>query len=469
MLKNLDRSVAGILQERPVKILQFGGGNFLRGFADWAVDVLNEKTEFNGAIDIITSVTPGTAEQINDQQGLYHLIQQGIKNGKPFSETRLITAINRAINPANDLTAFLESAKNPHLRFIISNTTESGIMFDAADVSITSLPKSFPGKLTKLLYHRFIHFNGAADKSLIVFPCELIDNNGDTLRKIVLRYARHWELPEEFQKWIDLNIFCNTLVDRIVPGFPKETIQHLQQITGFDDKLAVTAEPFYFWAIEAPDHVRLEFPTAKAELLNIIFTKDITPYRLRKVRILNGAHTAMMAVAYLRGIRTVKDAMDDPFVGKFVQDTIDSEIMPTLTLPANELQEFSNAVADRFRNPFIKHLLISISLNSISKFRVRVLPTITAYLRLRNRLPDNLVYSLAALICFYRGTWKNETIPLNDSTDAITIVRDAWNESTIEKTVSRILADKSLWEADLTEIPGLVDAVKINIDLIQKE
>jgi tagaturonate reductase len=468
MLKKLNRTAAGILQNRPVKVLQFGGGNFLRGFADWVIDVLNEKTDFNGAIDVITSVTPGTAEQINAQEGLYHLIQQGNKKGKPFSETRLITSINRAINPAKDFDTFLSTAFNPSLRFIISNTTEAGIAFDENDTKTDSLPKSFPGKLALLLYHRFMHFQGALDKSVVVIPCELIEQNGNTLKKIVLRYVTHWNLPDAFAEWIEKNIFCNTLVDRIVPGFPKEMVDHLQGSTGFTDTLAVAAEPFYFWAIEAPENVQQEFPTIRAGLDGVVFVPDITPYRLRKVRILNGAHTALMAVAYLRGIRTVKEAMDDAFVEKFIRDTVEKEIIPTLTLPENELKDFSNAVSDRFRNPFIKHQLLSISLNSISKFKVRVLPTIFEYIKVKKALPENLVTALAALICFYKGHWKGETIPLTDSPDVISIIQSAWKEETIEKTVSKILSNVTLWERDLTEIEGLDEATKLNIERLSR-
>jgi tagaturonate reductase len=463
MLKKLNRAVTGFQQNRPVKVLQFGGGNFLRGFADWVIDVLNERTDYNGAIDIVTSVTPGTAEQINQQDGLYHLVQQGYQNGRMVSDVRCITAVNRAINPAQDFEAFVKTALNPDLRFILSNTTESGIVFDKADASVLSLPNSFPGKLTLLLYRRFLHFNGAVDKTLIIIPCELIDDNGDQLQKIVLQYVSHWNLSAEFSVWVNRNIFCNTLVDRIVPGFPKETIDKIQEETGFEDHITVAAEPFYFWAIEAPAEVQREFPTQLAGLNNVVFADDISPYRIRKVSILNGAHTAMMPVAYLRGIRTVKQAMDDPSMEKFVRDILAEEIVLTLPLPKQEVAAFANAVLDRFRNPFIKHLLISISLNSIAKFKVRIIPTIIEYVRLKHALPDKLMISFAAMICFYRGRWKNEVIPLNDSPDVISFMHEAWKENTIEKTVHRILSNISFWEQDLTKIEGLSKAVTSNI------
>lgn len=464
MLKKLNRQTAGIPQTRPVKVLQFGGGNFLRGFADWVIDVLNEKTTFNGAIDIVTSVTPGTAEQINEQNGLYHLIQQGTQNGKRFSETRLITSVNRAINPLQQFEEFLKCAENPDLRFIISNTTETGIAFDESDISHQALPNSFPGKLTLLLYHRFQFFSGSIDKTTIIIPCELIEKNGEELKKIILRYASYWNLTDDFIAWIDKNTFCNTLVDRIVPGFPKETIDQFHSTTGYDDKLVVAAEPFYFWAIECTENIRQEFPAHQAALYDVVFANDITPYRIRKVRILNGTHTAFMPLAYLRGLRTVKEAMDDPYMEQFILDTIKKEIVPTLALPEPELSNFASAVADRFRNPFIKHQLISISLNSISKFRIRVVPTIIEYIKKNNTTPPNLMLSLAALICFYKGKWQGEALSLNDTPEVISIIQDAWKEKELSKTVSIILSNPALWGIDLTTLNGVTEAVHKNAE-----
>lgn len=463
MLKKLNRQVAGIPQTRPVKVLQFGGGNFLRGFADWIIDVLNEKTTFNGAIDIVTSVTPGTAEQINEQNGLYHLLQQGTKNGQHFSETRLITSVNQAINPARHFNDFLQCAENPDLRFIISNTTEAGIAFDTNDKHYETLPNSFPGKLTLLLYHRFKFFSGSPDKTLIIIPCELIEKNGEELKKIIRQYAAYWKLPEDFATWLDKNIFCNTLVDRIVPGFPKETINEFHAATGYDDQLVVAAEPFYFWAIECEADIRKEFPTHHASLHDVVFAKDITPYRVRKVRILNGTHTAFMPLAYLRGLCTVKEAMDDPFMENFILNTIKEEIVPTLALPEPELSNFASAVADRFRNPFIKHQLISISLNSISKFKIRVLPTIIEYIRKKNTVPPNLMLSFAALICFYRGNWQGHAIPLTDTPEVIARIQDAWKDTDSTKAVFKILADSGLWGTDLTTLPGVTETVAKNV------
>lgn len=465
MIQPLNRTTANKPQQRPVKVLQFGSGNFLRGFADWAVDILNEKTGFNGVIDIVQSVS--TDNHINEQQGLYHLVLQGKLNGKPYREIRLITSINQALNASQNFSAFLKAAENPTLRFIFSNTTESGISFQEKDSTVTTLAQSFPGKLTQLLYHRFVQFNGAADKAFIVIPCELIENNGAVLKNIVHQYADHWNLSQAFHQWIDQNTFCNTLVDRIVPGFPKDTIHTMEQETGYHDKLVVAAEPFYFWAIEAPDFVQQEFPAHRAGLQHVVFTKDLTPYRQRKVRILNGAHTALMPVAYLRGLRTVKEAMDDTYTSSFIKDTIAHEIIPTLALPKTELEQFARDVEDRFSNPYIRHELTSISLNAVSKFKVRILPTLLEYVRIKKSLPGNIIKAFAALLCFYKGTYKDEVIPLNDSPEIIQRIQRAWQLNVLDETVTAILSDKTLWGEDLTQVNGLSHAIIQEIYRIQ--
>jgi tagaturonate reductase len=457
MLKHLDRQTTGIPQTKPVKVLQFGGGNFLRGFADWAIDVMNEKVNFKGAIDIVQSISADTT--INAQDGLYHVVLRGIENGAQVSTTRLITAVNSSFSAADNYQAFLRAAENIHLEFVISNTTESGIVFDPKDSDPFSLPASFPGKVTTLLYHRFTHFNGAEDKGLTFIPCELIERNGEALRDIILQYCSHWNLPGNFKNWIQQsNTFCNTLVDRIVPGFPKDTAPELQQQTGYSDPLMVMAEPFHLWVIEAPDHVRHAFPGDKAGL-EIKFTDNLTPYRTRKVRILNGAHTAMVPVAYLFGLRTVRDSIDDPLVGDFVRRAIEEEIIPTLDLSKEELFQFAAAVVERFRNPFIRHELASIALNSISKFNVRVLPSILQYFELKKQLPKRLVFSFAALIRFYKGEWKNEKLPVKDSAGVMEAFANGWKSASIEQVARNILSNTALWNTDLTKVPGLIELV----------
>ncbi len=457
MLKQLNRSTYNAI-DRPVKVLQFGEGNFLRAFTDWVIDILNEKTDFNGNIQIIQPIAQGMTNQVNEQAGLYHVILNGIENGKPTRTIRLIDSVVGALNPYLDYDAFLKTAENEDLEFVISNTTEAGIVFEESD-QLTSLPNSFPGKLTALLHHRFKHFTGDPTKALIIIPCELIDKNGSKLKETIVHYANHWNLSDEFKNWIEVHTtFCNTLVDRIVPGFPKDTIAEIQQELGYADNLVVTAEPFHLWVIEGSEYVAKKFPTAKAGL-DVKFVTDQTPYRTRKVRILNGAHTAMVPVAYLQGLRTVKESVENESLNTFLTQTIFEEIIPTLDLPKNELKEFANSVLERFANPYIRHELLSISLNSISKFKVRVLPSLLGYIQVRGKLPNNLVKSLAALILFYKGEYNGETIPLSDTEEVLDFMKDAWKDNNKETAVKKILSNKKFWDQDLTKIDGFEKAV----------
>ncbi len=459
MKQKLNHSNAGVNVQRPVKVLQFGEGNFLRAFTDWIIDVMNEKVAFNGAIEIIQPINFGIANLINNQEGLYHVLLNGLQGGSEVKESRLITSVSHAQNPYENYTAYLKSAENPDLQFIISNTTEAGIAFDANDTTPETLSSSFPGKLTALLYHRYTHFNGAAEKGLILLPCELIEKNGEALRTTILQYAAHWNLPEGFVTWIkENNTFCNTLVDRIVPGFPKDTILQIQEELGFEDSLVVTAEPFHLWVIEGPAAVREAFPADKAGL-QVKFVEDMTPYRTRKVRILNGAHTALVPVAYLHGLRTVRDSVENTYTGTFLKKTIFEEIIPTLDLSAEELQQFASDVIERFQNPSIRHELISIALNSVSKYKVRVLPSVLEYITRTGKLPVNLLHSLAALIVFYKGTWRGEQIALNDSQDVLSFMATAWAGNEPTKAAKAILSNVQFWDTDLTKVNGLEENV----------
>jgi tagaturonate reductase len=468
-LKKLNRKTAGPQgMQRPVKVLQFGGGNFLRAFADWMIDIANDKTDFNGSVEIVLSIRQGAADVINAQDGLYHVVTNGIAQGKTISDIRLIRSVAGAFNPANDFPRFLRAAENPDLQIIISNTTEAGIAFYADDTQPNSLPESFPGKLTALLYHRFIHFNGAADKGLVILPCELIEKNGATLHQIVLRFADHWSLPQEFKNWIIAsNTFCNTLVDRIVPGYPKDKIQNIQQATGYEDDLVVTAEPFYLWAIEGDDSVSKKFPLDQAGL-QVKFVSDLAPFRTRKVRILNGGHTTLVPVAYLAGLRTVRESAEDKVVGAFLRQAIYDEIIPTLHGEAGELRQFAEDVLDRFSNPFIRHELASIALNSISKFSVRVLPSLLAYIDTHQQLPRRLTFSLAALIRFYKGTWQGQPLPVHDSTPVTAFFADAWKNTDINIVAARALAHQEFWGKDLTQYAGLTQQVVHDLNHLEQ-
>lgn len=466
MFKKLNRHTAQEPVTHPVRILQFGKGNFLRGFIDWMVDIANEKQNFNTAIQIVQVNAQSTDNRFAEQDGLYHVVLNGIQGAKPFTETRLITCVAGVVNPFENYETYLRTGENPDLEFIISNTTEAGIEFRESDQNAHALPESFPGKLTALLYRRYQFFRGDPAKALTILPCELIENNGAVLRETIIKYIEHWNLGDGFRKWItDHTGFCNTLVDRIITGYPKDNIDAIWKATGFEDKLVVAGEPFHLWVIEpvAPGASatrlaeRLPFKQAG---LQVKFVDDLTPYRSGKVRILNGSHTAMVPVGYLRGLRTVRAVIDDSFTGDFVRKMIWEEILPTLDLPREESEKFATDTIERFQNPFIRHELMSIALNSVSKFQVRVLPSIMACIAQTGTLPKRLLYAFAALIIFYRGEWRGEAVPLNDTPEVIAFFRKAWENPEVSAVVNMVLGNSALWKADLTKIEGLAREVE---------
>ncbi len=465
-MKLLNRANANISQERPIKILQFGTGNFLRGFVDWAVDLLNQKSAFNGDIQIVQPHGKSPATALNEQEGLYHVITRGFKDGQVVEEERLITSVRSAINPYLEYEKFLALADNPDLRLMVSNTTEAGIYFDAQDRERESVPASFPGKLTALLYRRFSVFQGDPTKGLIHLPCELIEQNGQKLKETILQYADLWSLGQQFKNWVHQhNTFCNTLVDRIVPGFPQERTQEIENKIGFEDQQMVMAEPFHLWIIEGPQSLEQEFPIGQTGL-DIFYAADLTPYRTRKVRILNGAHTAMVPLAYLRGLRTVREAVEDPFIGDFLKQTIYDEIIPTLDLPQEELEKFAQDVVERFKNPYIKHQLKDIALNSVSKFQVRVLPSLLEYHRRKNELPEGLVLSFAALIVFYRGRYGNEALPVRDTPEVVDFFKEVWKDENSGPIATKVLAQTAFWKQNLNNIEGLSDLLAEKISIL---
>lgn len=468
MKKPLNRTTAETGAAPAVKILQFGEGNFLRAFVDWMIDILNEKTAFNGSVNIIQPISSGMVDVLEQQDGLYHVLLEGIKNGEAHSEMRLITSVKGGLNPYEDSDGYLKLAESPDLEVIFSNTTEAGIAFDDSDTSADELPSSFPGKLTALLYHRFKHFEGDPGKAPVIVPCELIDRNGDKLKQYILQYAELWDAEATFQRWINEHcIFCNTLVDRIVPGYPGEKADGIKQEIGFDDQLLTSGEYFHLWIIEGPETIQDKLPFEEAGL-NVRFVDDLSSYRTRKVRILNGLHTSMVPVGYLNGNRTVKEAIDDDIVGPYLQKELFDEIIPTLDLSEEELTDFANDILDRFRNPFIKHELSAIALNSVSKYKVRVLPSLLKYYDINDRLPDQLVFALAALICFYKGEWNGEPTPLNDSEKVISFIQQAWEADSIEQTVQTILSNETFWDQNLDAIPGLTKKTAGYVNHIQK-
>jgi len=434
------------------RILQFGEGNFLRAFADWMIHEMNQKADFDAGVIVIQPIDKGLVNVLNDQDGLYTLYLNGIKDGKAQSKHQLIDCIQKGIDPYLDYNAYLNEASNPDLRFVISNTTEAGISHKPDDQLDDRPPSSFPAKLTVWLLERYKRFRGAGDKGLVFIPCELIDRNGDNLKRIVLQYAQEWKLEQGFIDWINKhNTFCNTLVDRIVPGYPTTKVDAIAQELGYLDQLLVEGEMFHLWVIEGPDSVKREFPSEIAGL-NVIFTEDMQPYRTRKVRILNGAHTSLVPVGYLYGIDKVRESVEDKTVGRFLEEAIFREICPTMEMPQEELHAFANDVLDRFRNPYLEHALVSISLNSVSKYRTRVLPSVLAYIEGGQGSPKRLLFSLAALLAFYKGDRNGEPIPLNDDQDVLDFFKMQWNTNgqDLPALVKASLSNKSFWGMDLT-------------------
>ena len=421
------------------KIIQFGEGGFLRGFVDWMVEILNEEADFGASVVVVQPIKNGMCKVLTEQNCNYTHIMRGLQNGTPTTEEKHITAISRCVEPYEDFSEYLKLAENKNFRFIVSNTTESGIAFCGDDRPENAPDITFPAKVTLLLKRRF----ELGLKGFIFLPCELIDKNGETLKKCIIDYAKLWNFGDDFIEFVEKeNIFCNTLVDRIVTGYPKDEDLFLKAT----DNMLNTSELFHLWVIEGPKEIGSELPFYKTNL-NVIFTDNLDMYRTRKVRILNGAHTSMIPYAMLKGIETVKDCMDNQEMYSFVSGCVFEEIIPTLDMPIKDLTDYANDVFERFKNPFIKHLCASISLNSISKFKVRVLPSLLEYIKRFNKTPERLTFSLAKLIEFYKkGT------PTDDK---------AFVDFIKEHSVKDILSKEDFWGEDIS---FLADEVEKNVN-----
>lgn len=406
------------------RVIQFGEGGFLRGFADWMIQKINETTDFDGKVVVVQPIEKGMCDLLTAQDCMYTHLCRGVEG----VDMQRIDVISRCIKPYEDFDDYLALAENPDFRFIISNTTEAGIVFVETDRFTDRPAGSFPGKLTQLLKKRFdLGLNG-----FVFLPCELIDKNGESLKECVLQYADLWNLGQDFKDWlVEENVFCNTLVDRINTGYPRD--ENID--VGFDDKLVNTSEYFHLWVIEGYAELFQEIPFDKCGL-NVIVTDSLQMYRTRKVRILNGAHTSLVPYALLSGFDTVKSCIDDEKMLAYLKKCIFEEIIPTLDLPREELISYANDVITRFSNPYIRHMLSSIALNSVSKFKVRVLPSILEYIMRFNRMPETLLFSFAKLIDFYR------TDMTNDDPAIEAFMKQA--------TVGQILAREDLWGQDLT-------------------
>lgn len=416
-------------------VLQFGEGGFLRGFVDYFFHKLQEKGLYDGKIVIVQPIEKGMCQMLADQDCKYNLFLRGIDRGEVVNEHTLVTSISRALNPYTQYEEYMALAENPDLRVIVSNTTEAGIEYLGTEKLTDTPPKSYPAKLTQFLYKRF----QAGLKGFILLPCELIDNNADNLKKCILQYADLWELGDAFKNWLESeNDFCNTLVDRIVTGYPRDEVEELTKQIGYTDNLIDTAEIFHLWVIEG--HHEDELPFNKAGY-NIVWTDDAKPYKKRKVRILNGGHTSMVLGARLYGLSTVGECLKDETVSAFLKKCIFEEIVPTLGNTETDVK-FGEAVLERFSNPFIKHQLLSIALNSVSKFQVRVLPTILEYKEKFGKYPSALTFSMAALIAFYR------TDEANDGADIMEFMKTA--------SVEDIMKREDYWHNDLTDMIPMV-------------
>lgn len=468
-MKNLNRKTAEAVKY-PEKIIQFGEGNFLRAFVDWIVWKTDKATDFNAGVVVVQPIERGMTDMLNEQDGLYHLNLQGIDKGQPVDSLDMIDVITRGINPYRDFDDYMALAENPEIRFVISNTTEAGIAFDPSCRLEDSPASSYPGKLTQLLYRRYRHFGGDKSKGLIIFPCELIFLNGKELKKCIRQYIELWGLEEGFRDWFETacGVYC-TLVDRIVPGYPKDTIDQIHERIGYDDHLVVKAEIFHLWVIEAPESVAEEFPADKAGL-NVLFVPSEAPYHERKVTLLNGPHTVLSPVGYLSGLDTVKECVEDPLVGKFVRKVMYEELIETLDLPMDELKHFADAVIERFVNPYVKHFVTSIMLNSFPKYKTRDLPGLKTYLKRKGSLPQGLVLGLAGIITYYKGGKRGDTeiVPADDAA-IVKLLQDLWATGDAAKVAEGVLGADFIWGEDLNAIPGLAAMLTDKLALIQAE
>lgn len=465
-----------LLKDAPEKVLQFGEGNFLRAFVDYFFDKMNEEAGFNGKICVTQPIGQGLGDMMNAQDCLYTLFLRGSENGQKVNNKRVISALSRCLNPYKDYQELLNCAKNPDLRFIVSNTTEAGIAYDPSCKKDDAPPASFPAKLTAFLYHRYEN----KLPGFIILSCELIDNNGAALKKCVQQYVEQWQLGEEFAAWVDReNIFCSTLVDRIVPGYPRNEAEQICAELGYKDNLIDTGEVFGFWVIEGPQSIKEELPFEKTGL-PIIVVDDVTPYKQRKVRILNGAHTSFIMAAYLAGQDIVRDCMKDEVIHGFMNKTIYDEVIPTLDLPKDNLMQFAADVTERFANPFVDHQLLSISLNSTSKWKARCMPSLLEYAK-RNggKLAKCMTFSFAAYLCFYHaGTERGENCLLaKRGEDTYEIKDDAFvldfffahKDDSDADLAKAVIANEEFWGADLKELAGFEEEVVKDLALIREK
>ena len=473
----MDRLTAAMAPaaNRPVKVLQFGEGNFLRAFVDYFIDIANEKTDFNGSVVLVKPITFGSLDMFHEQDCRYTVMLRGLVDGEAVEQSRLITSVSDAVDAYSEYEKYAAYAKCETLRFVVSNTTEAGIVLKEDDDFNACPPVSFPAKLCKFLYERAVHFDYAEDKGLVMLPVELIDDNGIMLKKCVKALAKIWNLGEKFVNWLDTAcVFTSTLVDRIVTGYPRDEVQSIWEKLGYEDHTVVTAEPFGLWVIESDKDISAELPLPHCGL-PVIYTDNQKPYKQRKVRILNGAHTSFVPAAFQCGHDIVLQAMNDELILNFMQKTLYDEVIPTLALPKEDLLAFAEAVTGRFKNPFIKHALLSICLNSVSKWRARCMPSLLGYVEKTGELPARLTFSLASLMSLYRGGQLvdgklqckrgEETYTLQDDAAVLEFFASTGDMCPCQQ-VKEFLSNEDFFGPELCKVPGLIESVTESLNAI---
>ncbi len=462
-------------EPKKVKIMQFGEGNFLRAFVDWIINSMNKANVYDGGVVVVQPMSFGRCKELNEADGLYTLYLQGLQDGKAVRDSEVIKCLQDFINPFEQYDKYLDYALSDDLEIVISNTTEAGIAFDPNDTDFSKCPNSYPGKLLAFLKKRY----EAGKKGLYIIPCELIDYNGKKLREVLVQLAKHNNMDEAFISWIETaNKFYNTLVDRIVPGYPRNEATQFQLELGYQDQNMVVGEIFHLWCIDAQtvttkeeakanlDELNALFPCDKAGL-NVLFVDSIVPYKQRKVKILNGSHTTLVPVSYLAGIDTVRETIEDELLGKFVREFIFDEVIPTIDIPHDQMVAYSNSVLERYMNPYVRHELMSIALNSCSKYKERVLPSVLQYMERKNALPKHALFSLAALMTFYKGVRvidNNAPIALADDPKHIEMFKELWakydgTKEGAKALVTAVLANEAHWGHDLNKFEGVTDFV----------
>jgi tagaturonate reductase len=451
---------------RPIRVLQIGDGVFLRGFVDWMIDVANAEGVADMGVAVALARPRGEPPKLAAQDGLFTVLERGRVNGAEHQARRIVTAVELAFDPHREPETLRRLAASADLRFVASNTTEAGIVDGSESYDPNACPKNFPSKVAWLLKARFEALGGGGAPGLVFLPCELIEANGRTLRRHALSTAERWGFGPDFLAWVENRcLFLDTLVDRIVPGFPAAEAEGLFSEWGYRDPLAVAAEPFHLWVIEGD--LAAEWPLAAAGL-NVVWTRDLRPYREAKVRMLNGAHTGVALAAYLSGLDTVGETVGDPQFAGYLERLMFREIAPRVNLPAAEREAYGRTVLERFANPFLRHELIAIALNSISKWNTRLKPTLKDAVAIEGRAPDLVAFSFAALLWFYRGKADRGRYPMRDDAGALALIAAAWAEAgPAAEVATGLMRETQLWGEDLTKIATFAGAVSTAISDIE--